>query len=430
MAKIDETRNFVNGDRIAAVFAELYGGRPEVVERQRTRYLGLLDEFARTFPGSDDVELFSTPGRTEVGGNHTDHNGGRVLAAAVDLDSLAAVSKNDEGVIRIMTEGFPNILVCVHELVPVESEKLSSAALVRGVCAKFAQLGYRVGGFSAVVKSNVPNGAGLSSSASFEVLIATILNHLYNNAAIDDVLIAQIAQYSENNYFGKPCGLMDQTTCSVGGLVTIDFRDFQNPVVEKVDFDFDSCGYTMVVSDTGGSHADLNGDYTALEHEMKSVARALGGQVLRDFTLGDVMKNIPYIRGRLHNDRALLRAVHFYGDDQRVVDQVRALRGGDFNRFLELVTQSGESSWMLCQNCYSSKGTDEQGVSVALAVSESLLKGRGAWRVHGGGFAGTIESFVPEDMLDEYICRMEGIFGKGSCHRLVVRPSHSTKLIL
>jgi len=424
---MSDLRKMAVSGKLDDVFAELYGGDPSAVGRQRQRYVDLLEEFAREFSDSPCVELFSVPGRTEVGGNHTDHNAGRILAGAVDLDIVAAAAKNPDGVIRIRTDEYPDVDVQVDDHNFIEDEYFSPSALARGVCARMTQLGYAVGGFDACTTSSVPEGSGLSSSAAFEVLIATILNHEYNGGSIDAITIAQIAQFAENNYFGKPCGLMDQTTCSVGGLVTIDFEDFEDPGVKKVDFDFGSSGFSVVIVNTGGSHADLHHDYIALEHEMKDVARALGGDVLRRFSRGEVMAKIPYLRGEV-SDRAILRALHFYDDDQRVVDQVSALESNDFEAFLNLIIESGVSSWMLCQNCYSCTNVAEQGLSVALAASESILKGKGAWRVHGGGFAGTIQAFVPQDLLGEYVDHLQAIFGEDSCHQLMIRPVGATRL--
>lgn len=427
MAEINKLKNLIYNGKADEILKKLYGNKPDVLHRQINRYTDTIDKFAVLFPEKTDIELFSTSGRTEVGGNHTDHNAGRILAAAVDLDVIAVVSGNNEGIIRVQSEGYPLDTIDIGELLAVGAEKYTSAALIRGVCARMKELGYVIGGFDAYTTSNVLKGSGLSSSAAFEVLIVTILNHLYNNAVIDDILNAQIAQYSENNYFGKPCGLMDQTTCAVGGFVTIDFKDFDSPQVKKVDFDFGACGYSMVIVDTGGNHADLNEDYTLLEHEMKEVARAFGGQVLRQFSAEKVLENIAFLRTKV-NDRAILRALHFYSDDQRVVDQVEALEKDDFNGFLSLITESGYSSWMLCQNCYSHKNIEEQGISVSLAVTESLIKGRGAWRVHGGGFAGTIQAFVPNDILENYVSRMRSIFGDKSCHEITIRPMGTIKL--
>jgi galactokinase len=427
MPEPTKTLEALHTEKADGVLRKLYGNKPAGLHRQRQRYADLVKKFTALFPGRDDVKLFSTPGRTEVGGNHTDHNAGRVLAAAVDLDAIAAVAKHDEGIIRVQSEGYPQSIINTGELSAVESERYTSSALIRGVCARMKQLGYSIGGFDACVTSDVLKGSGLSSSAAFEVLVATILNHLYNDGQIDDISVAQISQYAENNYFGKPCGLMDQTTCAVGGFVTIDFRDLKNPAVKKVGFDFAASGFSMVIVDTGGTHANLNEDYAALEHEMKEVARAFGGQVLREFSQEAVLNNIPYLRSKV-NDRAILRAFHFYDDDRRVVDQVAALEKNDFNQFLSLVTESGYSSWMLCQNCYSHKNIEEQGISVALAVTERLLKGRGAWRVHGGGFAGTIQAFVPGDLLGRYMAHMQAIFGEDSCHELMIRPVGTTSV--
>jgi galactokinase len=417
----------VNTGKADDVLGELYGSDPGALREQRRRYTDLAERFTHLFPGERDVELFSAPGRTEVGGNHTDHNAGRVLAAAVNLDVAAAVARNEEDVIRIRSDGYPPVDVNIDELAVVETERFSPQALVRGICARMEQLGHTIGGFDACTTSNVPDGSGLSSSAAFEVLVATILNHLYNDNSIDAIAIAQIAQYSENEYFGKPCGLMDQTASAVGGLVTIDFRDLKNPVVRKVGFDFAASGFSVVIVNTGASHADLHGEYIAMEQEMKAVARALGGDVLRQFSREKVLDNVSYLRTQV-SDRAILRALHFYGDDNRVVDQVKALARGDFDGFLRLVVESGHSSWMLGQNCYSCINVEEQGLSVALAVSEIILKGKGAWRVHGGGFAGTIQAFVPNDLLERYVDQLQSIFGQGSCHRLMIRPIGATHL--
>lgn len=427
MPEINKVMDFVKNNRSDGIFGRLYGSRPGVLNKQRDRYVSAIRNFTKLYPGENEIELFSTPGRTEVGGNHTDHNAGRILAAAVDLDVIAAVAANKEEVIRIKSEGYPQDIIELKELTPKESEKYTSAALIRGVCARLKELGYSIGGFDAYTTSDVLKGSGLSSSAAFEVLVVTILNHLYNNGMIDNVLNAQIAQYAENNFFSKPCGLMDMTTCAVGGFVTIDFKDFEDPLVKKVKFDFVASGFSMVIVDTGGNHADLNEDYTALEHEMKEVARAFGGKVLKEFTKQRVLDNIPYLRSRV-NDRAILRALHFYDDDQRVVEQVLALESGRFDEFLRLIIDSGYSSWMLCQNCYSHKNIEEQGVSVALAITENLLKGKGAWRVHGGGFAGTIQAFVPNYLLEPYLEKMKEIFGEKTCHELMIRPEGTIKL--
>ncbi len=414
-------------ERIAAgaadgVLARLYVNLAAIPE-QRERYVGMIRRLDAAYPGAGDIRLFSSPGRTEVGGNHTDHNAGRVLAAAINLDNLAAVRRNDDNVIRIASEGYPAFKVDLAQLEPQQSERFSPKALARGVAGRLAALGYRIGGFDACVSGRVPKGSGLSSSAAFEVMVGVIESSLYNDGAIDPVTLAQVAQYAENNYFGKPCGLMDQTTCAVGGFVTIDFKDFAHPIVQKVDYDFGASGLTLVIVDTGGDHAGLNEDYAAIEHEMKSVAVALGGKVLREFSKEQVLANIPALRTNpLVNDRGILRAVHFYDDDARVVQQVAALAAGRRDDFLALIVDSGHSSWMLCQNIYSPRDTDHQEIAVALTMSANMLAGQGGWRVHGGGFAGTIQVFAPTEMLPEFLAAMRAVYGPDSCHQLAVRP--------
>lgn len=410
-----------------AYLTRLYGNSPEALASQKKRYVSLLRSFAIAFPHHTEVEIFSSPGRSEVGGNHTDHNAGRILAAAVDLDIIAAVARNNSNLIVVHSEGYSPSVINIYETGIVEEEKNTATSLVRGVCARFQQLGLAVGGFDAAATSTVPKGSGLSSSAAYEVLIATILNHLYNDGKLDPLLLAQISQYAENHYFGKPCGLMDQTTCAIGGFVTIDFSDLDHPTIRKLNFDFATSGYSMVIVDTAGDHADLTDEYQLLEHEMKSVARALGGQVLREFSQEKVLENIAYLRQRV-SDRAILRAIHFFRDDQRVVDQVNALESSRFERFLQLVIESGESSWKYCQNCYSPESLHRQGIPIALVMSEALLKGRGAWRVHGGGFAGTIQAYVPADLRTTYLEQVERIFGQGSGHIVLIRPEGAIRM--
>ena len=407
----------------------LYGSQPARLERQRERYRSVVTKFSTLFPKEEDIVLFSAPGRTEVGGNHTDHNAGRVLAAAIDLDMIAAMAKNDRGTVTIHSEGYPPDTIKLADLIPVASEKYTFASLVRGVAARMSQLGYAIGGFDACITSEIPKGSGLSSSAAFEVLIARAMNHFYNQDRIEDITLAQIAQFAENQYFGKPSGLMDQTTCILGGFVTIDFKDAAKPVVKKVNYDFATSGYALVIVDTGGSHAELTEDYALVESEMKSVARAMGAKSLRQLSLGQVLESLPYLRSKV-NDRAILRAIHFFEDDQRVVDEVKALEGNDFKKFLSLVVASGYSSWMLNQNCYLARNPTEQGIPVALSVSERILQGRGAYRVHGGGFAGTIQVFVPNDMLDAYVTQIRNIFGEKSCHILSTRQPGTVRVAL
>ncbi len=407
----------------------LYGEQPGEQDQQRERYAYLLRRFERIFPGSRDVQVYSSPGRTEVGGNHTDHNAGRVLAAAVDLDILAVVCPSQDGRIVIDSEGYRQVVVETGSLEVVESEMNTTTALVRGVCARMAQLGYAVGGFRACMTSRVPNGSGLSSSAAFELMMVTILSQLYNQGRVPPIQAALIGQFAENHYFGKPCGLMDQTTCAVGGFVTIDFKDFADPQVHKVDYDFAHSGYSLAIIGTGGSHADLTPDYAAIESEMKSVAQFFGGKVLREFSAGQVLANVPALREKL-SDRAILRALHFYADDARVAEQVAALERGDFAAFLGLVVDSGRSSWTLLQNVYPPRTPHEQGVALALAVAETILAGRGAWRVHGGGFAGTMQAFVPADLAPRFFKQMSAIFGRQHCHQISIRPQGATRVYL
>lgn len=413
-----------------SLFQELYGFDDSVLKEQSSRYSALMAEFQESYE-TDDVELFSSPGRTEIGGNHTDHNYGRVLAGAVNLDMIAVAAKNATNTIRIKSAGYPEFQVDLSELAIDESQFYTSSALVKGICARMKQLGYEIGGFDACIDGRVPKGSGLSSSASFEVLVGAIINHLFNDGKMSAVENGIIGQWSENNYFGKPCGLMDQTACSVGGLITIDFKDPAKPIVKEVDFDFVSTGFALVITDVGGGHDDAasQAEYASLPTEMKAVAAVLGAKVLREVTLEQIVDKIPEIR-KITGDRAILRAYHFQGDNQRVVDQVAALENNDFQSFLKMVVESGYSSYMYNQNIFDVVHKDDQVVSLALALSEMVLKGKGAWRVHGGGFGGTIQAFVPQDLLDKYVETLEHVYGKGSCHKLFIRAKGSIKLDL
>jgi galactokinase len=427
MAEIAELLKKINdGDN--QTFRELYGDDTLVLKKQGDACASLLDRF-RSLYGNNDVQLFSSPGRTEIGGNHTDHNLGRVLAGSVSLDNIAVAGKNNSDIIRIESSGYPPFEVDISQLQPLENERFQSAALVRGIVAWLLEAGYRCEGFDACIEGRVPKGSGLSSSASFEVLIGAIISHLFNGGAIDPLKNAMAGQYAENNYFGKPCGLMDQTACAVGGLITIDFQYPLKPQVGRIDFDFTSSGFSLVITDTGGDHADLNEDYASLPREMKSVASALGKNVLREVTLKDIVGALPDLRKKT-GDRAILRSYHFQQDNSRVLAQVEALNKGNFRAFLDLVIESGYSSFMYNQNVYSCHSTRQQDVALGLALSEMILSGKGAWRVHGGGFAGTIQAFVPADTLDEYIYRMEKVFGKGACHNLFIRNKGAVRLEL
>jgi galactokinase len=356
-----------------------------------------------------------------VGGNHTDHQHGRVLAAGVNLDVIAITHKRNDAMITVMSEGFTPDYVDSTDMSVHPEEVGHSPALVRGVCNGFLRRGYNIGGFDAYTISSVLKGSGLSSSAAFEVLIGTILNHLYNDGKIDPVTIAQIAQYAEREYFGKPCGLMDQTASSVGSFVAIDFADPSKPVVEKVAFRFADCGHDLVIVDTKGNHSDLTDDYAAIGAEMRSVAACFGKEVLREVDPDEFYANMGKLKGKV-SDRALLRAIHFFDDNDRAAREAALLRAGDFDAFKQEILASGRSSAMHLQNAYSLKSPGEQGIPLTLALTARMLEGKGAWRVHGGGFAGTIQAFVPLDMLDEFIEKMEQLTGVGSCFVLSFRP--------
>ena len=382
--------------------------------------LALDAGFAAAFGGAPE-RYFSAPGRTEIGGNHTDHQRGRVLAGAVNLDTVAAVRLNGTDTIRIMSKGYPMSVVNVTELTPVESEINSTPALIRGVVARFVEMGCKVEGFDAYCESTVLPGSGLSSSAAYEVLIGTIVNHLFFGGKVSQPEIAMIGQYAENVFFGKPCGLMDQTASAVGNLVTIDFFTAGKPVIEPVDFDFGACGHALCIIDSGADHADLTDEYAAVPGEMKAVAAFLGKEVLTEIDEAAFFAAIPEIR-KACGDRAVMRAIHFYQENARVPQQVAALRAGDFDKFLSLVKQSGYSSYMYLQNVIPAGYKAHQDVAVALALCEHYLAGRGAYRVHGGGFAGTVQAFVPYDILDSFVAGIDGALGKGACHVLSIRP--------
>ena len=399
----------------------------KAVADQKERDAVIIDEFVRLFGDNDSIELFSAPGRTEVGGNRTDHNHGKVLAAGVDLDTVAAAARRDDNVIIEKSFKFDALEVDISNLEVHKEEYGKSSGLIRGICAGFVERGYKIGGFNAASMSRVLSGSGLSSSAAYEVLIATILNHLYNDGGISDVEIAKIAQFAENKYFGKPCGLLDQMTSSVGGFITIDFKDPSKPIINKVDFDFASCGHALCIVDTGGNHADLTDDYAAIRKEMESAAEVFGKKVLREVDEDELMQNISLVREKV-NDRAVLRAMHFYAENKRVDAEIAALESGDFEQFKKLVIESGRSSYMYNQNVFTASDVEHQGVSLALAMCENLLAGKGAWRVHGGGFAGTIQAFVPLDMLSDFCEKIEAVFSKGSCYVLSVRPFGGIKL--
>lgn len=420
MSKIQMLKDAIMNGEFDARFKRVYV-TDEAVKAQHERYVSLANDFAEIFSEDREARLFSAPGRTEVGGNHTDHNHGRVLAASINLDAIAVASKNDENIVRVKSRGYKMDVCDITDLEIKEDEKGHSPALVRGMCAGFLKYGYKIGGFDAVTMSSVLSGSGLSSSAAYEVLVGTMLNYLYNDGKVDAVTIAKIAQYAENVYFDKPCGLMDQMACSVGGFVTIDFNNPAEPVVNEVKFDFASSGHSLCIVDTKGSHSDLTDDYAAIRSEMEAVAGVFGKNVLREVDEEEFKKNIPAVREKV-GDRAVLRAIHFFADNARVLKEVEALKNGDFETFKSYILESGDSSYKYNQNVFSVKKPTEQPVSLALSLSESILRGKGAWRVHGGGFAGTIQAFVPNEMLADYKNAMESIFGEGSCYVLIIRP--------
>lgn len=406
--------------------ARLYGaGR---LEEARARCAGVLSGFAKTFESLPEA-LFSAPGRTEVGGNHTDHQHGRVLAASVDLDILAAAAPNQSGMIRVQSQGYPLIVVDLRELAPKPEEENTSAALIRGVAARFAALGcpLQSAGLDAYLVSSVPGGSGLSSSAAFEVLIGTMLNDLFWDGKCTPVEIAQIGQYAENVFFGKPCGLMDQTASSVGGVVAIDFADTAHPVVEQISLDLAANQYAMCILDSGAGHADLTAEYAAITDELKAVCRYFGKEVLRDVPEESFLAALPQVR-KAAGDRAVNRAFHIYAENQRAAGEAQALRDGNFAEFLRLVRESGRSSALYLQNVIPTGQTVSQELMLTIALCERILNGRGAVRVHGGGFGGTAQAFVPLEMLEEFQSRTEAVLGAGSCHVVTIRPVGGVRL--
>ncbi len=399
----------------------------DMISGQRERYRRAIEEFEKLF-GAGDAEIYSAPGRSEVAGNHTDHQHGEVLAASVNLDAIAVVRKTSDNRIRLLSQGYPMLTVELADLEVKKEEEGTSWALIRGMAYGLKRNGHAIGGFEAYVTSDVLGGAGLSSSAAFEVLVGTILSGLYNGMGISPVEIAQVAQFSENVYFGKPCGLMDQMASSVGGLIHIDFKDTKHPVVEQVDVDFAAYDHSLCITDTKGSHADLTDEYAAVPAEMKQVAGYFGKEVLREVDEKEFYAKIPQLRERF-GDRPVLRAIHFFAENQRVEQQVAALKDGAFDTFLKLIQASGDSSFKYLQNVYTSKDIQNQAVSIGLAVSQNILGDHGVSRVHGGGFAGTIQAFVKNDYVETYRAALDAVFGEGSCHVLKVRPVGGIKVI-
>ena len=395
------------------------------IEYQKNRYVKAIEKFEALF-GEAEVEIYSAPGRSEVSGNHTDHQHGEVLAASINLDAIAIVKKND--VVRVVSDNYDMITISLDDIAKKDEEEGTTISLIKGVLAGLKDRGNVIGGFDAYITSDVLIGAGLSSSAAFETVIGTIVSGLYNDMKVSAVDIAIIGQYAENVYFGKPCGLMDQMACSVGSLVHIDFADKENPIIDPVNVDFDKFGYSLCITDTKGSHADLTHEYAAVPQEMKEVATVLGKEVLHGTTLEDLLNNSDEIRDKA-GDRAFLRAVHFVTENVRVQMAVSALRAKDFNKFLKMIKASGDSSYKYLQNVYTKQDVVHQNVSVALAVSDTILGNNGVCRVHGGGFAGTIQAFVKNDTVKEYKETLDSVFGEGACAVLKVRKYGGMKVL-
>ena len=397
------------------------------LEYHKKRYMKAIELF-ESYYGAGEVSVFSAPGRSEVGGNHTDHQHGEVLAASINLDTIGIVKQTEDNQIRIISDDYDEVVVSLDDIGCKDEEKETTTALIKGVVAGFMERGYKVGGFQAYATSDVLIGAGLSSSAAFETLIGTILSGLYNDMSISAIEIAIIGQYAENVYFGKPCGLMDQMACSVGNLVHIDFKDPKKPEVEKLDFNMSEYGYSLCITDTKGSHADLTDEYAAVPREMKNIAKHFGKEVLRDVDYLGVLKAIPELREK-YGDRSVLRALHFFNENERVQKEVNALKNKEITLFLENVKESGDSSFKYLQNVYSGNDIENQNISVALLMSDISLKEEGVSRVHGGGFAGTIQAFVKNEYVESYKILMDNVFGEGSCKDLRIRKYGGIKVV-
>ena len=425
MSHADELIRKLDTNACREQLRTLYGGDELLLKAQQERYASVLRRHAELFGEKADLQLISAPGRTEIGGNHTDHNHGRVLAAAVNLDTLCAVSPREDLKVRFHSEGYAPIEMDLSDLLPRPEEEGTTAALIRGVAAGMKEAGYRIGGFDAAVTSTVAGGSGLSSSAALEVMLTGVFDSLFNRFEMPYVLRAQISKQAENKWFGKPSGLLDQMASAAGGLVTVDFGDPDKPLVEAISYDFAGKGYTLVVVATGGSHANLTDHYAAIPAEMKSVAACFGQEVLRGLTAEKLTEHIGELRTKT-SDRAILRAFHFIREDERVPQQVAALKEDRTGDFLRLIRESGRSSYMYLQNIYAAP--EDQSLSLALCLAEEMLRGDGAWRIHGGGFAGTTLNFVPTEKVPEFVETMERAFGKDACKALNIRPAGAARI--
>ena len=425
MKKQTDLETMLQNGSLDSRLSEICAGSPQQLPARRERLLALIGTFASIYGEGREIGLYSAPGRTEMGGNHTDHQHGRVLAAAIDLDMAACASKNESRMIRVTSDGYPEIRVDLSVLEPVKKESGTTAALIRGIASKLSELGYPVSGFDACVTSQVLGGSGLSSSAAFEVLMGVVMNDLFCGGKLNPVQIAQIGQYSENVFFGKPCGLMDQLASSVGGITAIDFKNPENPTVEKLECSPSDYGYALCIIDSGADHSDLTDEYASIPGEMGQVAAFFGKKVLRQVSFEEFWNSIPALRKQT-GDRAVLRAIHFYSDNDLVPEQQKLLESGNFDGFLALVNQSGHSSAECLQNIFCCSAPKAQAVSLTIAAARRILQGRGAVRVHGGGFAGTVQAYVPLDQKEEFRGKMEAILGQGRCHFLNIRPGGGT----
>ena len=425
--EINKAIELLNGTSFDNKLTELYVD-PSRIPQEKERYLKAIDSY-RAYFGEGEIEIFSAPGRSEIGGNHTDHQHGEVLAASINNDAIAVARKWNEPFVQVVSDGYSDMItIQLDELMKKTDEEGTTNALIRGVLAKMKLDGHKIGGFQAYVTSEVLIGAGLSSSAAFETLIGTILSYMYNDNEVDPIEIAKIGQYAENVYFGKPCGLMDQMACSVGNLVHIDFADPENPIVEQVEFNMNAYEYSLCITDTKGSHADLTPDYAAIPREMKQAAECFGKQFLGEVSKKDIINNITLIREQA-GDRATLRALHFVCENERVKKEVEALKQDNFPKFLSVVKESGDSSFKYLQNVYTCHDVQHQNVSIALALSDIIFENKGVCRVHGGGFAGTIQAFVPNYLVPKYQKEMDEIFGNSSCEVLKIRKYGGIKVL-
>ncbi|MDO4500983.1 MAG: galactokinase family protein [Erysipelotrichaceae bacterium] len=421
-----ELKAYINSEAIDEMLKKIVC--KDDLTAEKARYQKLLDDALAKY-GDGDYHFISSPGRTEIGGNHTDHQHGHVVAASLSIDNLVICKANNSNIVNYLDPAFKESVVDISDLSVNESEKNTSNSLIRGIAARLNELGYSISGFDALCDSRVLNGSGISSSACFEVMVAEIFNTLFNDCKLNPVDRAIISQYAENKYFGKPCGLLDQMAISVGGFVTMDFKDPAKPVINNFEFSFNDYGYELLLVNTKGDHADLSDEYAAIPYESKAVAKELGGEVLADASKEDMLKKLASIRKNVNNDRALLRSLHFYNEDRRAVEEEYAIKNKDINRLLKLITESGHSSYMYLQNVYAVNRPYSQSLALALALSDDYLQGEGAYRVHGGGFEGTIQAIVPKDRVAGYKELISSVYGDDAVLDIAVRPFGTRKVI-